>query len=76
MDISEVNKRIKELVGEGCKNTYAVLRAELIEFYSTPEGRAEIDHSPQRNMKTEEAVDTLMQGVPARIRREVFNRNG
>ena len=42
------------------------VRADLIAYYSTPEGRAEIDDSPHRLLSTEVAVDLLMQDVTIR----------
>lgn len=47
------------------------LRAELIAFYSTPEGRAEIDDSPHGDKTTKEAVDLLMQDIDIVIKREI-----
>ena len=68
--IGEINSRIRELITEGQEeHVYELLREELLMYYSTPEGRAEIDRSPNKHMRTEEAVDTLMQGVPTRLER-------
>ena len=47
------------------------LREDLIAYYSTPEGRAEIDDSPHRDLLTSEAVDLLLQDIDTIIKREV-----
>jgi len=47
------------------------LRSELIAYYSTPEGRAEIDDSPHGNLTTKEAVDLLLQDIDTVIKREI-----
>lgn len=47
------------------------LREDLIAYYSTPEGRAEIDDSPHRDLLTAEAVDLLMQDIDVIIKREI-----
>lgn len=70
MEMCNINSRIRDLVKQGQEeHVYELLREELIMYYSTPEGREEIERSPNKGLKTEEAVDLLLQGVPKRLER-------
>lgn len=48
-------------------------RAKLIAYYSTKEGRMEIDNSPQKDYSTEEAVELLMMDLRTMAKRELEN---
>lgn len=67
--LGEIQDRVGELVEEGLDGDSALetLRAELIEYYSTPEGREEIDASPHSRLRTTEAVDLLLDGWVAPV---------
>ena len=70
MEMCNINSRIRELVKQGQEeHVYELLREELLMYYATPGGREEIDRSPNKGLKTEEAVDLLLQGVPKRLER-------
>lgn len=77
MEINDVNKRVRELVTEHReKEAYSVIWGELVDYYSTYEGKEELANSPHKNLRLTEAVALLMQGVAKRIEREVKNRDG
>ena len=72
MDMNDINGRIRELVKVGQEDkVYELLRLELTQYFSTPDGRAEIDRSPNKHLKTEEAVSMLLQHVPTRLSRVI-----
>lgn len=76
MDMNDINGSVRELVADHKEHeAYDILQAKLMEYYSTPEGKEELANSPQKNLKTAEAVSLLMQGVPKRIQREVKLRD-
>lgn len=77
MEISQINGRIRELVSEHRESEVCgILRTELTAYYSSVEGREELLNSPHHRLRTAEAVELLMQGVPKRIEREVRRRDG
>jgi len=47
------------------------LNTELMVYYSTREGRQEIDNSPHLHLTTKEAVDLLMRDVDSWIAKEL-----
>lgn len=52
------------------EQTYREVYESLLAYYSTPEGRAQIDRSPHRHLSTREAVALLMEDVDKRIKWE------
>jgi len=47
------------------------VRSDLLDYYATDEGRAEIDDSPHRALTTVEAVDLLMTDVDIWINKDL-----
>jgi len=63
--INEIRTRFTVLYDEiqDVNVAMVTLEAELSAYYSTPDGRREIDATPNRGVPTEIAVDMLMQDV-------------
>ena len=70
--MQDIRNRYDELFKQkkGTGNTYDILvnisqqiEKELVDYYSTSEGRAEIDDSPHAGLETREAVALLMGDV-------------
>lgn len=77
MTVGNINGHIREFVAEGRESeAYDQIKQGLITYFSTTEGREELQNSPHRGLSVAEAVELLMQGVPARIQRELRRRDG
>ena len=66
--INDIRVRTLELFEDNQRDmgkTLETMQSELLAYYSTPDGRAEIDGTPHRGLSTEIAVELLMQDVTA-----------
>lgn len=76
--ISDIYTQIKQLIADEDKSVEEareIIREELLDYYSTPEGREEITKSPHKNLTTREAVDLLMMDIDIRSVHERRNKD-